>query len=371
MVEDVFELVGETISKYRVDEVVADGFFAVVYRGWHVDFDQPIAIKCLKVPFEARKQFLENFRNEGKFLSSLSRRHQSIVHVYDCGEFEVRGGYSVPYLVLEWLPGRDLRAVLNERLASGRGPYDQREAVALLKPVLEAIAAAHSGDPSIAHRDLKPENIFVMENASTVTIKVLDFGIAKAMPERKLSTRAATGLPGSLPFFSEKYGAPEQFRRGNSGYGASGPWTDVHALGLILVELVTGRPALDGEDIFGLMASATATKRPTPRARGAGSRVSDQFEAVCAKALALNPSDRFRDARALLNALQVSEQRPSPAASAPKHVAPTNHPNWNAAPATPTVSDVEVWVKGVGGFIMLIVGLIWMWKSIVALGWVH
>jgi serine/threonine protein kinase len=297
---DPFELRGKTLEdKYRVDEVVGEGGFGVVYRGWHLGFDHAIAIKCLKIPghftTEARRLFLEKFREEGKLLSRLAGQHLSIVRVYDYDVWSGPGGADVPYLVLEWIDGDSLAKRLEER----EEPLGEADAIALLRPAIEAIAVAHG--MKVAHRDLKPANLLLSRGAGGERIKVLDFGIAKAMQEGETATQVATRTSSGFSAFSPPYGAPEQFQ--SKKYGATGPWTDVHALGLILCELVTGRAPLDGDEQYELFAAATSGGRPTPRARGA--EVSDAFEAVCAKAVALGPSDRYADAGALLAALDA------------------------------------------------------------------
>ncbi|MCC6527979.1 MAG: serine/threonine protein kinase, partial [Polyangiaceae bacterium] len=295
---DVFGLLGTTIDgAYRVDGLVGEGGFGIVYRGFHLAFEHDVAVKCLKVPghftADAQRLFFEKFRDEGKLLSKLSSAHLAIVRVFHFGVAKSGSGALVPYLVLEWLDGRDLEAELAER----RAPYGEREAVALLRPALEAIAIAHK--MGIAHRDLKPANLFITRTPTGTTLKVLDFGIAKAMQEGETATRVATRTSSGFSAFSPQYGAPEQFF--SKRYGATGPWTDVHALGLILTQLVTGRVALDGEEQQELYEAATSAERPTPRSRAA--LVSDAFEAVCARALARMPKERFQDAGELLAAL--------------------------------------------------------------------
>ncbi len=185
--DDIFGLRGTTIAgKYRADEVVGEGGFGVVYRGVRESFEDHVAVKCLKIPSEftqeARQLFLQRFREEGKHLAKLCKEHLSIVQVYDFGETRTRAGVVVPYLVMEWLEGRNLEDVLLER---GGRPFSEAEAVALLRPAIEAIGKAHG--LGIAHRDIKPANLFL----SGERVKVLDFGIAKAMQEGETATHQA------------------------------------------------------------------------------------------------------------------------------------------------------------------------------------
>jgi len=298
MVSDLFELVGKIIdNRYRVDAVVGEGGFGVVYRGYHQRLDCAIAIKCLKVPShftrEAKELFFRRFWDEAKLLSKLDE-HPSIVRVFDFGTTPSPMG-NVPYLVLEWLAGEDL----DENLQRDRCILTEQEAIRLLRPVVEALAKVHS--MGVAHRDLKPANLYLSQKNGTLTPKVLDFGIAKAMQEGEATTLLATRTKSGFSAFSPNYGAPEQFR--SKKYGESGPWTDVHALGLILVELLTGKPALEGEEEADYLLASTAEQRPVPSSKGV--RVSAAMEAVCVKSLALKPSERFRTAGELLAAMDA------------------------------------------------------------------
>jgi serine/threonine protein kinase len=298
---DAFGVVGQVIDgRYRVDGVVGEGGFGIVYKGWHLSFKRPVAVKILKAPAhftsQARARFVEKFREEGELLSSLSDA-PNVVRVYDFGVTPTSGGQA-PYLVLEWLEGHGLDALMIDRHRRALGPWPLAEAVELLAPAIEGVAYAHQ--LRVVHRDIKPPNLFLARTARGATMKVLDFGIGKAMQEGESVTFASTGTASGFHAFSPSYGAPEQFF--SKRYGATGPWTDVHALALVLVEMITGRPALDGEEHAELLMAATSTTRPTPRARGAS--VSDVVETVFQKALASNPSDRYQDAGALLDALR-------------------------------------------------------------------
>ena len=329
---DLFGLLGTTIKEqYRIDAVVGEGGFGVVYRGFHLSFERPIAIKCLKVPphftAEAQKLFHERFREEGRLLSMLSD-HPSIVKVFDFGITKSAAGGGVPYLVLEWLDGQELGHVLRDRGV----PFSEKEALQLLRPAVDAIALAHS--LGIAHRDLKPANLILAHTARGQMIKVLDFGIAKAMQEGETATQLATRTTSGFNAFSPQYGAPEQFL--SKKYGPTGPWTDVHALALILVHLVSGRPPYEGETAFETIGDATSPSRPTPRMRGA--QVSDQLESVCARALAPMAKDRYADASQLLAALDaIAPQLGGAQAGAQPYAAPFQ-PHAPPQPAAATMA---------------------------------
>ena len=187
---DPFGLVGQALArKYLIEACVGEGGFAVVYRAKHLAFDRPVAVKCLKVPPhftpEGQRLFLERFREEGQRLFELSE-HPSIVKVFDFDTTE----RNVPYLVLEWLEGKELATELGERAQRGQGPYPEAEALSLVRPAVEALAHAHA--LGIAHRDVKPANLFLVRSARGLGLKVLDFGIAKAMQEGETATALVT-----------------------------------------------------------------------------------------------------------------------------------------------------------------------------------
>jgi eukaryotic-like serine/threonine-protein kinase len=261
---DPFQLRGTTIEgKYRVAGVVGDGGFGVVYRGVHEGFGEPIAIKCLKLPRalddKQRAGFLEQLREEGRLLHRLSKATPGIVQALDVGAVDAPGGAWVPYLVLEWLEGETLADHLAARIERGEGGFPLVEAVRLLEPAARALGVAH--ELRVAHRDVKPHNLFVTQVGSARTLKVLDFGIAKVLADVATFTEALADTRAAPAAFTPRYGAPEQF---NKQRGASGPWTDVFALALILVEVLTGKKALVGEPDAdgGVREDAEAVVRP-------------------------------------------------------------------------------------------------------------
>ncbi len=302
--DDPFGLAGTIINgKVRVDELVGEGGFAVVYRGFHLTFGQPVAVKCLKLPMgldEAMTAtFSQKLHEEGRMLFLLSQ-HTSIVRVLDIGELET-GRARVPYLELEWLDGTNLDAMMARRRGEGLGPLTETEVLSLLRPAVDAIALAHR--LGIAHRDLKPSNLILANTVQGEVLKVLDFGVAKVMQEGEAWADKTTHTASGFHAFSPRYGAPEQFRA--RMFGATGPWTDVHSLGLLMTELVAGRPAMIGNEFADYYDQSMSSLRPTPRSCGAA--VSDGFEALCNRCLAREPELRFQDASELMAAMDALE----------------------------------------------------------------
>lgn len=256
--EDRFRLVGRILDgKYRIDSVAGEGGFSIVYRATHTNLLHAVAVKCLLVPpfvgRDARQKFFQRFYDEGRVLTMLDQ-HPGIVRVLDLG---IATGSQVPYLVLEWLDGVSLDTALE---AVGR-PLSEQKTLMLMRPVAEAMALAHR--MGIVHRDLKPSNLFLAQTVRGPVVKILDFGISKVMETDPTALMADTSR---LSTFSPGYAAPEQFR--SKIWGPSGPWTDVHAFGLLLVEIVFGRPAIRSEDTAGFYEASVADTRPTPRALG-------------------------------------------------------------------------------------------------------
>ncbi len=300
---DRFGWVGGTVDgKYRVDAVVGSGGFGVVYRAHHLGFEQKVALKCLRVPEQLtsgeREHFREMFLAEGRLLHQLSRATAGIVQALDLGAAVSPNKPWTPYLVLEWLEGEPLSQVLAARRAAGQGGLPLAEAIALLEPSARALSVAHA--QGVAHRDIKPPNLFLARIGNRDVLKVLDFGIAKVMAETESVTRAFEETGASLQAFTARYGAPEQFSR---RYGATGPWTDVFALALVLVEVVAGRPALEGADAAQLFVqSADPDHRPTLAAFGVPTP--DGIETVLRRARAVDPRERFANAGDFWDALE-------------------------------------------------------------------
>jgi serine/threonine-protein kinase len=296
--EDVFGLVGTLLErKYRVDRCVAEGGFGVVYAGHHIGLDTPIAIKVLRVKGnvdpDTLGDFVAQFLDEAKTIAKL--RHPAVVSVLDSG-VTIRDDHpeGLPWMVMEWLEGKTLREDLAAR--RGKGGRSIGETFRLMRPVLEALAQAH--EMGIAHRDLKPSNIMLVRGRRGESARVLDFGIAKLMSGERASTTGHTTTNAVVKAFSAASAAPEQL----SGT-RTGPWTDVHALGLLLVELLTDQSPYPLEDAQEHYRAVFDTNRPTPKRFGVDCGA---WEPVLAKALALKPNERYESAGALLAALEES-----------------------------------------------------------------
>jgi eukaryotic-like serine/threonine-protein kinase len=321
-VRDPFGIVGTMQSRvFRVEAAVAEGGFGVVYRAYHEAFRSYVALKCLKVPDvlsdEQKLGLLEKFRTEAELLFRLSASLPEIVRPLQFGVLELEDGSPgtptlgagavVPYLAMEWLEGQTLGAFVAGRVAQSKPPLTLSRAVELLTPVAKALARAHDfrgtngGAVTIIHRDMKPENVFLANIDGEQRPKILDFGIARIRADASAMLGRATGAD-PLHAFSPAYAAPEQWNP--SVYGATGPWTDVYALALVLTEVLIGRPPIDGD--FTVMMGSALNKdwRPTPRARGAN--VTDETERVFERALAVDPRLRTASVEAFWTQLELS-----------------------------------------------------------------
>ena len=328
---DLFGLCGTLLNeRFRIDHQVAEGGFAVVYRALQLALDRQVALKVLKTPpgydQAAQLEFRERFAAEAKTIARL--KHPHIVDVYDFDVSVLPSGVLAPWMALEWVDGETLETWLLRR--RGQTPslrLAPADALALLRPVLQALAFAHR--QGIVHRDLKPGNVMVTSVEHERSLRVLDFGIAKivAADEETGTGRTRTG---SVPAFSPAYAAPEQVT-----FSRTGPWTDVHGLGLIMTELLTDQSPYSDPDASA-HEQVMATSRPTPRAKG---RDVGPVEAVLARAVALAPGARFRNAGELLEALEQAVSSPSRPGSSAFHSAatlPAPDPRGDAArPTTP------------------------------------
>ncbi len=294
MAEPADPMVGvELEGRYRLEEVIGSGGVGVVYGARHLALDRPVAIKLLRDGFEEAPIVRGRFEREARLLSELSHPH--IVGLADYGMHD-----GVPYLVMERLEGQSLE----ERLADA--PVDPAMVVDMMRPIVRALAFAH--EQGILHRDLKPGNVFLQQLEGSEHAKLLDFGLAKLFDGEDDSgefqptlTRAGTVLG------TPAYMAPEQA----SGL-AVGPRADVYSAGVMLFEMLAGRPPFLADRRTELMRQHMLEEVPNPALFRAGLVVSPALEEVLQGCLAKDPAERFEDGAALLSAL---DDLPFPAAA--------------------------------------------------------
>src|SRR5262245_50706074 len=263
---DIFGWIGSTIDqKYAIEALAGEGAFGRVYRATHLGFGEPIAVKCLGFPSVLtpvqRDAFLSGFVTEARLLHRLSRCTTGIVQALDVGAAVSPNGSWTPYIVMEWLEGRSLDADLEERRSRGLPPPPLADAMALLDPAAEALDVAHR--QGVSHRDVKPSNLFLARTGEQATIKVVDFGIAKVIDDAAITPGAWSKTVVGVRAFTPQYAAPEQF---HARHGPTGPWTDVFAFALIMVELVTGEPVLQGTDELELYAATVNVRNRLSKA---------------------------------------------------------------------------------------------------------
>jgi serine/threonine protein kinase len=269
-------------GKYRVDRVLGEGGMGVVVAATDLQLERRVAIKFLLPDYAKHQEASQRFLREARAAVKIQSEH--VARVIDVGTME--GG--APYMVMEYLEGRDLSAVIDEHK---RLPVE--EAVAYVLEGCDAIAEAHS--VGIVHRDLKPANLFLTRQPDgSVRIKVLDFGISKAMVagETDPSLTRTSSMMGSPLYMS-----PEQMKSAKN----VDPRTDVWALGVILYELLMGTPPFDAESIPELSAKVLLEQPPSIRA--ARPDVPAALEAVVMHALEKDPAKRFATVADLAMAL--------------------------------------------------------------------
>jgi beta-lactam-binding protein with PASTA domain len=276
------DLVGETLSdRYRLVARVAGGGMGEVYRGHDVLLDRAVAVKILQPSLAADPELVDRFKDEARAAARLT--HTNIVAVHDWGAADA---YTY-YMVMEFVPGTDLRDLL-----VSRGSLAPAQAAEIMACVCDALAAAHAA--GVVHRDVKPENVLI-DRAGRV--KVADFGIAVVADADR--TMPGGGIPGTLRYLS-----PEQA----AGHEAS-PASDVWAAGAVLSELLTGRPPQQGSGAD--LLRRRSAEPPLPPSTF-DPTLPAALDEIVLRACALDPAERFEDASEMAQALRRAAVRSLP-----------------------------------------------------------
>lgn len=276
-------------GRYRIEEVIGRGGMGAVYRATDTRLGRPVAVKVITASTgndpEVRERLRARFKHEAASAARLPK-HPNAVTVHDYGTDEALG---LDYIVMELLEGEDLATRLQRA-----GPPPMGEALRVLREAARGVHVGHR--TGLIHRDVKPGNVFLVRHGTEDEVRVLDFGIAKAMVEEEEDT-ASAGLThdGRAPL-SPAYASPEQLR----GERRLTPASDVFSLGALGFQLLTGTRPFTEVDRSRM---AAGMEVPMPSLRARNPQVPQEVEAVIRRALAPDPSDRFEDAGALADAL--------------------------------------------------------------------
>ncbi len=274
-------MLGQTIGAYRVARLIGIGGMGRVYKGVHPTIGSRVAIKVLSRECTDRRDLVDRFFAEAKAVNLI--RHESIVNVLDLAVLPD----GRPYIIMEYLDGAPLSAVLEQAVQTGV-PLPLGGLARLAVEVLDALGAAHA--KGIVHRDLKPDNIFIAPSGRP---KVLDFGIAKLDDSSLGSGATRTGSLLGTPH----YMSPEQ-----AGGKPVDHRADIYAIGVILFECATGRKPFLADSLFDLLRKHVEEPPPPPRSLRPDLDASLEQLILCA--LAKPPEHRFATAQAMSMALQ-------------------------------------------------------------------
>ncbi|MGI5126634.1 Stk1 family PASTA domain-containing Ser/Thr kinase [Pseudonocardia sp. CA-107938] len=257
-------------ERYELGETLGYGGMSEVHRGLDTRLSRDVAIKVLRADLARDPQFQMRFRREAQNAAALN--HPAIVAVYDTGETQSEFG-PLPYIVMEYVDGQTLREIIKTT-----GPMSQQRVIEVMADVCAALDFSHRHQ--IIHRDVKPANIMINRAGA---VKVMDFGIARALGEGQNVTQTAAVIG------TAQYLSPEQ-ARGEAVDARS----DVYAAGCVLFELLTGEPPFTGDSP---VAVAYQHVREDPRRPSElNPSIPPELDAVVLKALSKNPANRYQSA---------------------------------------------------------------------------
>ncbi len=277
-------LLGRVIAdRYRMEELLGRGGMGVVYRVEHVRIGKLMAMKLLHGQLARDKETVKRFKREAELVSRLD--HPNTVQVFDFGQSE-----GMMFLVMEYLPGRDLGEVLKEE-----GPQPFSRVARFAVQVCASVAQAH--DLGVVHRDLKPENVMLISGAPMADfVKVLDFGLAKLREQEEMGEKSITrqGAILGTPY----YMAPEHIR-GEPVDGRS----DIYAMGALMYKILTGAPPFWATTPVGVLTMHLTEDVEPPSERAPKRNIPKIADEIILRAMRKKPEDRFQTMSGLRDAL--------------------------------------------------------------------
>jgi eukaryotic-like serine/threonine-protein kinase len=266
--------IGDQFDRYQIQEHVAQGGMSDIYRAFDLVNRREVVIKVPDQSMLGDPAQYERFQRELEVMDTLN--HPAILKGLGSGKFN-----RIPFLVTEFVEGTSLR-VLIEKSA----PMPMQQAIDLVRKIAEGMAYCHKND--VIHRDLKPENIFITEFGQPV---IMDFGLALTKSAHRVTYSNLSATMGTPDYMS-----PEQVdgHRGDQR-------TDVYALGIILFEMLTGKPPFSGDSNMAVM-SQHLNSIP-PRVDQFNSSIPIAIAAVVAKCLQKDPDNRFQNMEAFIDGL--------------------------------------------------------------------
>ncbi|WP_282847742.1 Stk1 family PASTA domain-containing Ser/Thr kinase [Microbacterium oxydans] len=260
-------------GRYRVDELIGHGGMAKVYRGYDLTLGRDVAIKILDADLARDTTFRNRFRLEAQAASRMS--HPSIVRVFDAGDPSTSeiGSDEPPYIVMELVKGTLLKDII------AAGPVPAADAVRYVDGILEALDYSHRA--GVVHRDIKPGNVMVTDKGQ---VKVMDFGIARAVSDSSSTVAETTQIIGTAAYFS-----PEQAKGEPVDARA-----DLYSTGVVLYELLTGRQPFRGESPVAV-AYQHVSETPVPPTE-VNEHAPPTLDPIVLRALAKDPYQRYPDA---------------------------------------------------------------------------
>ncbi|MEZ2390930.1 Stk1 family PASTA domain-containing Ser/Thr kinase [bacterium RCC_150] len=274
-------------GRYELGELLGRGGMADVYKGTDTLLGRIVAVKLLRADLARDLQFHARFKREAQAVAALN--HPSIVAIYDTGEYTMSAGpgeeVRVPYIVMEYVSGRTLRDLIRAK------EIDIDQAIEFILGILAALEYSHKA--GIVHRDIKPANVMVSGDSNAV--KVMDFGIARAMADSAATMTQTQAVVGTAQYLS-----PEQ-ARGETVDARS----DLYSAACLLFEMLTSRPPFTGDSPVSV-AYQHVREIPEP-ASTFNPGVSEALDSVLAKGLQKDRADRFQDAAAFRRALRAAK----------------------------------------------------------------